>query len=507
MLGKRLIGSAPYALPGLAVMLLAWTYFAGVKYWPQRTGDESSLLDIPYRFCQFHDFRYPATWSQSFGSDQVRKYPPISAFLLRDIYHGVVGFSALSSRIFSGLLILSVLLSTFLLFQRFVCRPGGSWVFLFLCQLGLTPVLIYNARTTRFEQEVFFLGAWGCIGLPCLMSSISSRVGQGVCWVLVGISLALAATSHPFGVVFLLVGVCWYFWCMRREGGLDHLTGWRRLGFLGTGLVLGLLPTALWLGSDLVNTVRFTRALSAIYAAREPDMVAYLAALPPWHWLTRFAPLHWAARLNALDTAAYLENSGYPVANYRFKVLVHGWFYVQLVVVMGYFFYSLSRRFRNGTAWTHLPVWLAVGFVGCMVLYTPPNTTYNLYPAFFVSLAFVVIVWSLWCERWRLSAAGRATAVTALGCLIGSTLLLAHYAAVHAVQLAHRLKPDGEPAICLDQEFRALRSMASRLALDRPGATVYTSTESWIAAGRDNRALLESAVLGQDADWSKVDGV
>ena len=378
---------------------------------------------------------------------------------------------------------------------------------LFLCQLGLTPVLIYNVRTTRFEQEVFFLVPGGTITLPCLLTGLRSRVGQGVCWLFVGIALVLAATSHPFGLAFPCAGACWYFFCLRKQGSIDQLPGRSRLGFLGTGLALGLLPTVLWFAWDPANTLRFTRALGTIYAAREPDMVAYLAGLPPWSWLSRFTPLHWAARLNALDTAAYLEYAGYPVAHYRFRHVLHGWFYVQLGVVIGFFGYSIVRRFRNATAWTHLPVWLAVGFLGCMVCYTPPNTTYNIYPSFFVSLAFVAVVWSLWCERGRLRAVGRAMTTAAYAALLATSVLYAHYATVHAVRIVRSLRTHGEPCAVSRSTVPVLRQMAARLGLERPNARVFTSTESWMAAGRDNRALLESVALGQDSDWTRVDGV
>src|SRR4051794_5585758 len=104
----RIPGLIATALFAMLFAFIACNYFFDVKNFPNYHGDESGFLNIPYRWCKYGDTLYPTAWSPSFGSDQARRYPPPDAFVLRSQYHAAVGFSPMKSRVFSGLLILTI---------------------------------------------------------------------------------------------------------------------------------------------------------------------------------------------------------------------------------------------------------------------------------------------------------------------------------------------------------------------------------------------------------------
>ncbi len=487
----------------LLVAYLGWSYFFAVKDFPNYHGDESGFLNIPYRWCEYHDTRYPAAWSHAHGSDQVRRYPPPATFVLRSQFHSLVGFSPMKSRVFSGLLILLTVVTAGVFVNRWSSLARWQQL-LVVAQVGLAPVMIYTARSTRIEQEVLFFGWIGAVVLPSWIPMISSRLVKAGLWVLSGIFVSWAGNSHPFGLVFCLVGV-WLLLTATKWAELDGLRLWQRLGLIGSGVLLVCIPTLLWIAQSWDHFRGYADMQRDLYAVREGELIDYYAAQNPFARFDGTLAKPLIARLNVLYAASYEDYFNYPVPTYRYRWLLETWFITLFALIVAYFLFLLWRRFQTNDPWLLLLVLLSLGFVGFQLWY-PPATTYKAYVTFFVYLTGSVVMWKLIAKVYatrRIWLASMALAAI----YMAATGLVLHYSAKHLQYVMQSSANGNYPNVSLDQEFDALKDMSHRLALDGNNQVVYTSVESWIASGKDTHSLWESVMLGLIKLRSDADGV
>jgi hypothetical protein len=483
----------------LAVLLafVGWNYLHGIQFFPHSHGDEASLLDIPYRWTHYGDLRFPVYWSRSFGADEMRFTPPVAAFTLRNLYHAVVGFAPALSRVFSAGLFFSMMLTV----PFYLRRAGlGPWArLLILCQLALAPTILLGARSMRTEQEVLVAGWFGAVMLPCLVPALKARWARATCWIAAGLLMALPGGSHPLGAAYAVAGL-WLLANARRWRAWDGLRLWQRVAWLGIGAALVAAPTIRQLTNPA--TRGYVAHVTELYKVRDRQLTPYLAAQPPWGWLRESLPDGFVARLNVVHAASYADFFDYPVPNFRYRPLLIGWYYGELLLVLGYFLYSLSCGFRNANPWVHLAVLLAVAFLS-VNLWFFPVFSYAIYSTFYVTLAAGVVLTRLVAPRPVPSPLPQQTvqgmpvfrgAPAAL--YLAASLLFLYYGASHIGHVASAVSSGSIPHVSLDQEFDALEGMSRRLDLKRDDKIVYTSTESWMAAGKNNESLWESIMLG-----------
>ncbi len=451
----------------LVVALVSTLFLYRADELPLPHGDERSFLDVPYRFATFGDVRYPVFISESFGAASLRPYPPITALALRSAVLRVVGFSARNSRYFSAALILVVLIAAGRWMQaRFmVTWPLAA---LMLAPAAMTPVVLLAARSTRLEQETFFFGALSALLLASGgergLASSPGRLMLG------GAFAAISAGMHPFGVVY---------------GGLAALVlvaarSPRAFVSWLAGAAVGAAPTAWWMASMGRDFLAFTAAVSVKYQAREEDLVGWLSTFASVSWLKPLGlPDRLVARLASVQHSAFSDYVGFPFEPGAFSLLLRFLFWAQVFFVVRFFVRHLrSRRPENdGVAWLCL---LAAGFLVFTVSYVP-NTTYGLYGAFHVQLAFAAVC--------LVETEGRAVWKTPRFALVTAAFV--------AFGLASAQRLVAAPAVLtLDRELEAIADVG-RAAGIRPEDTVMTSTETWIAAGERNTSLFELIHYGR----------
>jgi len=460
--------SSPPAARLAAWLLLALTatlFFYRVDELPLPHGDERSFLDVPFRFANFGDLRYPVFMSESFGADDLRPYPPITALALRSVAVKTVGFSARNSRLVSGILILIVILAS-VWWLRSCFDVSPSLLALVMAPIAFAPVVILAARSTRLEQETFFFGA-----ASALLLVSGGKLGltrSTIVLLFAGVLAAVAAGMHPFGVVY---------------GGLAAiaLVAARRpkdlMIWMG-GAAIGALPTIWWMAQKGRSLVEFAAANGAMYQAREKDLSAWLAQFSSVSWLR---PLGLSesvlARLAAVQHSAFSDYIAFPVEPGVFSLLLRALFWVEAAFVARFLFLHLrARRAENeGAAFLAL---LGLGFLAFTFSYVP-NTTYGLYGGFHVHLAFAAAC---------LAGTRRKTSGHGPLAIVGAA-----YVAFGLLSAGRLIQAPPTPT--LDDELRAIAQVA-RAAGIRPEDTVMTSTETWAAAGSRNTSLLERVQYG-----------
>jgi hypothetical protein len=174
-----------------------------------------------------------------------------------------------------------------------------------------------------------------------------------------------------------------------------------------------------------------------------------------------------------------------------------GWYYAQLFLVIGFFGYSLCRRFQNANPWVHLAVLLAIAFIiaNCYL----PITLYAVYSTFYVTLAAGAVLWQTgraWKTELHPSAWRRHARIGVIGLYAVATLLYLHYGVRHVQHLTSILRRGEFPNASIDQEFTAVEEMARKLHLKDDDHVLYTFPESWIASGRNHESLWETTILG-----------
>jgi hypothetical protein len=450
---------------GLLLALVAVLYFYRADELPRPHGDERAFLNVPFRFANFGDLRYPVFMSESFGAADLRPYPPITALALRSLVVRTAGFSARNSRLVSGVLVLIVVLAA----AWWLSSSGDRsppLLALALAPIALAPVVIIAARSTRLEQETFFFGA--CSALLLASGGRAGLTRSTPALAAAGVLAAIAAGMHPFGVVY---------------GGLGAiaLVATRRpkdLAIWISGAVVGALPTVWWMGQKGRSLIDFAAANGAMYQAREKDLTAWLAQFPSVAWLQPLGlPESVLARVAAVQHGAFSEYIGFPVEPGGWSLALYTLFWVEAAWVARFLFLHLrARRPENdGTAFLGL---MALGFLAFTFSYVP-NTTYGLYAGFHIHLAFAAVCLAE-------SASLRTTRL--LMPLVGLV-----YVAFGLLSAGRLVQAPKTPS--LDEELTAIGRMARASGI-RSEDTVMTSTETWIAAGSRNTSLLERIQYG-----------
>lgn len=462
---------------GLVLALVLFTWLFGNAHEPDCGGDESSLLDVPWRIIEQGEVRYPSMLHSAFGSDRLRRFPPLSSFWLRTGFHALFGVTSVAGRTCSALLVLGGLLIGAAALRR-LTGAGPVALASYLLLVGLASPVIEAARTIRNEQEVLLFGLVGCLLLPLLHRPDRARPAALALWAGSGLAVGLAGASHPWGGCYGLVLAGSLLLARGGWAARDGLGALPRLVACGAGLALGILPTLAGYLVDAEQGLAYLAWQRRLYAIRELELIPWMAGRGPWSWLAPLLGSGPAARLNALDTAAFASTGlGMP----GFAPWLRPGFYLGLLAVSARALLALVRRERFEDPLHPLCLGLALVFPALFALY-PPNTTYGLYACFHVHLAVCLLVWSRW--PWT------AVPLLALaGCALGLAFAVAWDARVVAVTTTRRFE-----TLSLDQEQAALTAAAERAGF--AGGPVYTSTEAWIAGGRDQRSIVESVIHG-----------
>lgn len=365
-------------------VLLLCTYLYKADYFPMPSGDEASLLNIPYRAITFGDLSYPVFSPQyAYDAGLARAYPPINAFFLRILYHFLVGFSLESSRVFSALL---MLFSTFIAVgfcKKFFPKLSSVNIIIPSIAIGLTPAMFLSARTSRFEQEILF---WGILGTLGVLILLTTAFPKRLSWFLSGICVGLAATSHPYGLVFPTVIFCTFLLHRKAWNAFDLLTLKQRIFSWGAGLSIPVVITLVDIFYKFQGYLDYLDAAKGFYNLRKNQFIEIFSN--SYHGI--FADV-----LPAQIKAALFQVSHYSLST-EFIFLpawisqLYCWIvWVGVGVIVSSFFFVKPSAKMGGLP-VILPFYLVIGFLAMTFLY-PPNQTYYIYLAFVLPMSFVVV--------------------------------------------------------------------------------------------------------------------
>ncbi len=478
------------------LILVGFIYLYQIDEYPQYDYDEAGFLNIPYRFANFGKWDYPVHVQQAFDSQELRKYPPLGAFALRSIYHRLVGFSPLKSRVLSAFMIWSALLLAGIILPL---RLGLSTRCLILLPLalGLAPPVIMAARTVRFEQEILWLGVAALLALPLVLNRWKDSALVKPVWFLCGVLSGWAGVSHPWGMVFPAVLIFSLIWQHKGWQQWDGLGFWPRAFALALGMAL---PAGLTLAAIIWQWHQFTgyaTMMGQIYSAREIQLVQWF--LERAGWLKDFLPPNWAAHVQELELSAFFAYLPYP-----WKRLFVWLFALETVVILVYALHSLFVHFERARVFIFTAVWLVVFLLACNFIYSP-NSNYYLYLGFTVPLAFGLISLNYWCRRRQKSWETRLPAAVGMLVLAFQAALGAHFAYTQVAYI-NRLDQSAEWAT-LDTSFQAVETMYRRLSLTGTEGEVLCDFMTWAGAPRDHGSLLEKIVFALGELPRKVEGV
>lgn len=466
---------------GAVLISLAFFYLYKIEIFPRHDYDETSFLNIPYRFVKFGDNLYPVFLSDSFNSATVRKYPPPLTFWLRNIFHYLVGFSDKSSRIFSAFLTLStVVVAGVVALSRVISIRWLTLLPLFL--IGFHPSVTQAARSVRIEEEVNFLGIISIFGLPLLLEFPRQQWIRLLLWSLSGVLAGWAALSHPWGVIFPTVLLLSLLMHRQTWAQVDELQLWRRLLSWFSGLGIPLVITAVPILRDWSNYRAYTSAMSILYSIRDTQSSELLSRDLPW--LKQYLPGRFVAQLSSLQLAGFFNFSDYSYPVF-FKIL----FWIELLVVVIYTGLLFVQKPYRYQVLIPCATWLALLFTAFTFFY-PPNTNYYLYPAFTVPLAFIYVSADLFQKKISTHSLYRKFIWLIPGfVLILGTIGTIHFSFDQIVWLTQKVD-QGKP-ISLDTKFETITSMVSKVSLDRQTSPIYGDLITWIAGGRHQKSLLE----------------
>lgn len=494
--------AGPGWVVGLALVLVAWTWLFGNAHQPGVNGDEASLLNVPYRVVEHGEVRYPAFLSDAFGSDELRRFPPLSSFWLRTGFHSLFGVSAVGSRTFSALLVGATLLIGAAALRR-LTGVGPLALAAYFLLAGLATPVIAAARSFRNEQEVLFLGVVGTLLLPMLQRPGRSQAAALALWLGSGLTTGVAAASHPWGACYVLALGSSLLFSRRSWHERDGLGWTARVLVVGAGVGLGALPSLVGYLVQWEQAQAYMAWQRQLYSIRELEMVPWMSWEPPWGPLRGVLGPGLVARLNALDLAAFSQYVFFvPSALWLVDVLgypARAVFYLELLAVVVRVGLALRRRESFGDPIHPMCLALALVFPAFFALY-PPNLSYGVYAGFHVHLGFCLTMWAPplgWrrdASGWQPASrvAGPLAALQLLGCVVGVVFALGYDA---RVLIAAATRNYDTPS--LDQELGALSAAGARAGfLDDGEDPIYTSIESWMAAGRAQRSIIEPVVYG-----------
>jgi 4-amino-4-deoxy-L-arabinose transferase-like glycosyltransferase len=463
-------------LLALAVIAVLAIYVYRVAFWPRYDFDELGFLNIPYRFVHFGDLRYPVFLdADGFNSEPIRKYPPIVGGWLRSLMHAVFGFSAVGSRIFSGLLMVATaLLAVMLLLRMKVGLTLATAAFLFI---ALQPSVILAARTVRLEQEIIFLSI-AAISIPLLLGARAPKFS----WTLSGFAAAWAGLSHPWGLsigVGLFIAIVLMPACWRQHDGLSWSM---RCGFLAMGAAAPALLTLYAVFHDWPRYREYVEAQASLYAIRNVQNVEFFRRIFPDSWASTLFPPYWAAKIDEFNHYA-----AKPPAGYQWVWVLSALLWAQVALVAAFLLTVLRKRLEAPDLPPIVFACATAGVMGMFFFY-PPSTNYYAYPAVMIPITATLVL--AWCWSRDAGARVRRGLRTAASVTIGVGILATAHVFLHRLELVR----NASAAVPLDRYFDAQDAMGRRLGF-KSTARAYCDMATWMACGRDMRSALQATIL------------
>lgn len=372
----------------LIFFIISIIYFYKIKFFPNFGGDESSLLNIAYRAVTFGDLHYPVFFPQSaYDAGFQRAYPPINALCFRILFHFIFGFSAELSRIFSAIITLLSLLTILVVCQKRY-QHLSSWVIIpAAIVIGLTPAMVVNARSTRFEQEVLF---WGVLGTFGLLTILSKSYSKRLAWFFSGFFIGLAMTTHPFGIVFPCVVLLSFFLHRKAWHVIDSLTIKQRIGAWGGGLLIPVTITLIDILYKFQGYMNYTKAAKEFYLIRKQQFIDSFSneySGKPFH---QFLPAKIKAFLYQISHYGF-STEFMPFLVKEYTILL----FLSVVLCFSFLLLIFKERNQKNILLLAISTYLAIGFF-LMTFFYPPNQTYYIYLSFslstFVCIAYIYLL-------------------------------------------------------------------------------------------------------------------
>ncbi|MEO9614967.1 MAG: phospholipid carrier-dependent glycosyltransferase [Nitratireductor sp.] len=490
--------SPKHERPATIAVVVIWYVFHlhALNVVPLAGADETSLLNIPFRFVELGDWRYPLIYSDTYNAGDVRAYPFLLSFAPRALFHELVGFSAGLSRWFSALLMLGTAMMTVVLALR---HSGSRQIALAIAAVfAASPTIFHLSRSVRFEQETVFFGV-ASVALPFLLLNRAHNAGatprpwRGTfVWGLASASCALAAGAHPLPLGFGLplavnIFLGHAYWAPRD--GLNRIG--RLACVLAGGLpfvVASVAPLA-YVNGGYAN---YLAAMAGFVEQRNNTFTDLYAAITP-------SFLFLLGRSAAVEITAIAETT-FAWRN-EIKVLALGAKispFIIVAILLAAAFKSRRRLLRADGLPGLVGLSTLFGLVAVKVLYSP-STNYGVYIAVGCLLASAmppaIIVNGP--DIWRKTLFG-ALALTAASSFLTS---IPHAADVATARLWN--------AFTLDRKFAFLREEGEKAFgpirhASQPSPRIYTDTVAWMAAFPQEHSYLE---ILSGTNTGSVDGV
>lgn len=484
----------------LILILLGCHFSYKIAYFPQAGGDEHNIISFDCRYASLGE-RLDLTWiSECYNQRGLPKLPPPWTSRLRSLYHGSVGCSSFSGRVFSLFLVLSSLLITAVVWPL---RHGLSprIALILLLAGGLSPSLYFAARTVRFEQEILFLGCLSLLLIPCLLLRRLSPAVNRLIWATVGCLSGYVGACHPLGYVFVGVQLVSLSCLARAWKERDGLSSGRRLLAWSCGLAVPIAMQAAFYAWDWPNwrayitdtSLRFVEVKKILVDTWAPQGPFGLGSTLPW----LSAALH---SFKLASVSPFMSCEGSP--------LLSGFFIFQAIMVVAASLGLLVHCRRCNTADLPLTivVWLAGAFVFAhfaYALFFSPNYTAYPYLGLFVPVGFTwLTIRSVPWLRENFSGRISCWVVAPLFALLFYMMLSTAFAVRQSLWVA-RAFSQGDLS-SFDDHIKIMAQTGRKLRWADDPTPVYFDNYTWPAAGPNWKSLFEVSFneKRRPASWS-----
>ncbi len=484
----------------LTIIAIAVTWYIfhlhALNVVPLAGADETSLLNIPFRFVKLGDWRYPLIYSDTYNAGDVRAYPFLLSFAPRALFHELIGFSPGLSRWFSALLILGTAMMTVVLAVR---HSGSRQIALAIAAVfAASPTIFHLSRSVRFEQETVFFGV-ASVALPFLLLNRAHNAGAtprpwrgAFVWGLASASCALAAGAHPLPLGFGLplavnIFLGHAYWAPR-----DGLNRIGRLGCVlagGLPFVLASVAPLTYVNGGYAN---YLAAMAGFVEQRNNTFIDLYAAITPsfLFLLGRSA----AVEITAIAETTFAWRNEIKVLSLGAKISP----FIIIPILLTAAFKSQRRLLRADGLPGLVGLSTLVGLVAVKVLYSP-STHYGVYVA-------------VGC----LLASAMPPAIIVDGPIVWRKLLFGALALTGASSFLTSIPHAGDVitaklwnAFTLDRKFAFLREEGERTFgpirnASQHSPRLYTDTVAWMAAFPQEHSYLE---ILSGTNTGPVDGV
>ncbi len=368
----------------------------------------------------------------------------------------------------------------------------------------LTPAVFYVARTVRYEQDVFFLGA-----VAVVLSFLLPRPARW--WVPIsiasGAAAGMVAVMHLFGMAFgasivLGHGLLWLLGDRSRQS-------WRVVAVWAASFATPVALTAAYYLTDPA----LNYGVDLVVRSREAEQLAHRMAF----LRSLFPPLLPGLPNRVVETMNALRWGLMPhipeVVPSLTAVVLTGLGVVAVLTVCGGLTAEVVRRLRQGRhgrqfdACTRvlLTMWL-LSLLLVALTAMRPHTDYVVYVhGAFVLSSYLLVALGKGVGPWAWASTG--TRWLALAAVV--VVELAYLGPV----LAARTEP---PGVAIGVQLQAMERVSAALGLDperNDGPPIYADLTAWGASGARHTALFDYMILERvqrrpdvgaivfDADW------